>query len=262
MSSIVVTGLALTPVKGTRLRSVEEIELRSDGAAGNRRFFVIDERDRMVSGKALGDLCSVIADYDDAGDRLSLTFPDGSVVDAAVQTDGSLPVRFYSHTLEGQIVVGPWSDALSEHASKRLRLVRGPAAVDRGRAGAASLISRASLARLAEAAGEPDIDVRRFRMLVEIDGVSAHEEDGWVGRRVRIGAATVQFGGHVGRCLFTSRDPETGAVDLPTLDILRDYRSDVNSTEPLPFGIYGKVIREGTVRIGDAVAPSEEPPDQ
>jgi uncharacterized protein YcbX len=253
MSSIVVAGLALTPVKGMRLRSVEHVELRADGAEGNRQFFVIDERDRMISGKALGSLCAVIADYDASDDRLSLTFPDGTVVAAPVQTNGSLPVKFYSHTLEGQVLAGPWSDALSDHASKRLRLVRGPGAVDRGRSGGASLISRASLARLAQAAGEPDVDVRRFRMLVEIDGVGAHEEDDWVGRTVQIGAAAVRFKGHVGRCLFTSRDPVSGEVNLPTLDILREYRGDVQTTEPLPFGIYGEVVREGTVRVGDAV---------
>jgi hypothetical protein len=33
-----------------------------------------------------------------------------------------------------------------------------------------------------------EVDVRRFRMLVEVDGVAAHAEDEWVGRTVRIGA--------------------------------------------------------------------------
>jgi uncharacterized protein YcbX len=57
----------------------------------------------------------------------------------------------------------------------------------------------------------------------------------------------------VGRCLITSRDPDTGVVDLPTLDILRDYRRDLDTTEPLPFGIYGRVLAPGTIRVGDAV---------
>jgi len=257
MSSIAVTGLALTPVKGMRLRSVDKVDLVADGAQGNRRFFVIDERDRMISGTALGSLCAVIADYDASDDRLSLMFPDGTVVAAPVQIDGSLPVKFYSHTVEGQILAGPWSDALSHHTSKRLRLVRRPGAVDRGRSGGASLISRASLARLAQAAGEPAVDARRFRMLVEVDGICAHEEDSWVGSTVQIGAAAVRFKGHVGRCMFTSRDPETGEVDLPTLDILRDYRGEAVTTEPLPFGIYGEVVREGTVRLGDAVTAGQ-----
>ncbi len=90
-------------------------------------------------------------------------------------------------------------------------------------------------------------------MTVEIDGLEAHEEDGWVGREVRIGDATVRFNGNVGRCLITSRDPESGQIDLPTLDIIGSYRREVQTTEPLPFGIYGEVIEEGVVRVGDPV---------
>jgi uncharacterized protein YcbX len=107
---------------------------------------------------------------------------------------------------------------------------------------------------LAAAAGCDAVDARRFRMLIEVDGVAAHEEDGWVGRRVRIGPATLAMHGHVGRCLVTSRDPESGDVDLPTLEILRDYRVAMESTEPLPFGIYGEVLQGGVVRLGDPVA--------
>jgi uncharacterized protein YcbX len=116
-----------------------------------------------------------------------------------------------------------------------------------------SLVSRASLDRLAAEAGERAVDSRRFRMLLEVDGVDAHAEDGWIGRRARVGAATVRFGGNVGRCLITSREPETGIIDLATLDLLGAYRGGCDSTEPLPFGIYGEVLDPGPVRVGDRV---------
>ena len=48
--------------------------------------------------------------------------------------------------------------------------------------------------------------------------------------------------------------PSPGEVDAPTLKLLGRYRQDVESTEPLPFGIYGRVIEPGFVRVGDAVA--------
>ena len=38
----VVSGLAITPVKGTRLRAVDSIRLDEDGVRENRRFFLID----------------------------------------------------------------------------------------------------------------------------------------------------------------------------------------------------------------------------
>ena len=63
----------------------------------------------------------------------------------------------------------------------------------------------------------------------------------------------VSFSGHVGRCLITSRDPDTGEVDLPTLDVLGAYRTGLDTTEPLPFGIWGRVVSPGAVSVGDEV---------
>jgi MOSC domain-containing protein len=251
----VVSGLAITPVKGTRLGAVDQIELARTGARDNRRFCLIDGRDRMVNGKQLGALQEVIAEYAGGERRLTLTLPGGRVASAVVEPGSTVPMRFFSRIVEGRVVNGPLSEALSEHVGQRLRLVEAEGSVDRGPRGAVSLISRASLDRLATAAGERSVDSRRFRMLVEVDGVAAHAEDAWVNRRVRIGEALVRFGGHVGRCLITSRHPETGEIDLPTLDILRDYRGDAQTTEALPFGIYGEVLEQGMIRLGDAVSP-------
>ena len=50
---IAVSGLSITPVKGTRLHEVHEIDLTGDGAREDRRFFVIDDRGKMVNGKLL-----------------------------------------------------------------------------------------------------------------------------------------------------------------------------------------------------------------
>ena len=164
--------------------------------------------------------------------------------------------RFHSRRREGHIVGGPFAAALSELCGQPLQLVQtAESGADRGSGGGVTLISRASLGCLAAEAGTETVDPRRFRMLVEIDGVPAHAEDGWVGRTMSVGEARVRFAGHVGRCLVTSRHPESGAVDLPTLDVLRGYRGTAEATEPLPFGIYGKVVAPGTVRVGDRVAP-------
>jgi uncharacterized protein len=149
---------------------------------------------------------------------------------------------------------GPWSAELSAFIGHPLRIVAARTGVDRGREGGASIVSRASVVRVARAAGRESVDARRFRMLIEIDGAGAHEEDGWVGRRVRVGDSLLTMRGHVGRCLITSRDPDTAETDLPMLDLLRSYRGDEPSTEPLPFGIYGQVLEGGVVRIGDPVS--------
>ena len=87
-----------------------------------------------------------------------------------------------------------------------------------------------------------------------IDGVAAHEEDGWVGRRVAFGDAVVRLHALVGRCAVTTHDPDTGVPDLDTLRILAGYRS-VESEEPLPLGVWGGVEQPGRVRVGDIVEP-------
>ena len=250
---IIVTRLLTTAVKGLRMREAEQVELDRGGALGDRAFYVIDKRGRMVNGKQIGELQTVVADYDRDARELTLTFPDGTAVHGPLKRGDPVRTRFFSRELEARLVGGPWAAALSEHVGRPLRLVEPEIGVDRGLDGVASLISTASVDRLARETGQAKVDPRRFRMLIEVDGVEAHEEDGWVGRSVSVGAARLTMNGHVGRCLITSRDPDTGEVDLPTLDALGAYRRDVPSTEPLPFGIYGRVLEPGIVRVGDAI---------
>lgn len=255
--SATVTALSTTAVKGMRISPAPAIELDQLGARRNRAFYVLDERDRMVNGKQIGELQAVATRYADG--ELTLRFPAGTIAHDRVRYGETLQTGFFSRRYRARLLVGPWSRALSEFVGRPLRLVEPvEPGVDRGRAGVVSLISQASVRRLGEEADVDRLDARRFRMLIQIDGVSAHEEDSWVGRRVRIGPALVAMHGHVGRCLVTSRDPETGEIDLPTLDLLGRYRRGLASTEPLPFGIYGEVLTPGTVRVGDPVGVEDQ----
>lgn len=251
-----VAGLATTPVKGLRVAARSQVLLERGGVRGDRRFFLVDDRARMVNGKHLGALNTVEAALDEQEQRLTLAFPDGGVVSGTLERGPELQATFFSRPRAARLLLGPFSAALSEHAGEPLRLAEladGRPAVDRGEQGAATIISRASLAALAQAAEEHEIDSRRFRMTIELTGVDAHEEDGWIGREVTIGEARVVLRGHVGRCIVTSRHPESGEVDLPTLDLLRSYRDGADTTEPLAFGVYGAVRREGVVCVGDEV---------
>jgi MOSC domain-containing protein len=250
---ITVSGLVTTPVKGTRVREVPEIELGERGARGDRAFYIIDERDRMVNGKNFKHLQTVVADYNPAAEALTVAFPDGSEAAGEVTYDGTITTSFFNHPKEARVVRGPWNDALSAFFGQPLRLVGTASAVDRGKHGAISVMSRASLRHLSAIAERAGVNGRRFRMLIEVDGIEAHEEDGWVGRRVRIGSALVRGCGHVGRCVITTRDPDTAEGDLDTLKLLATYRPKIGTTEPLAFGIYGEVLEGGPVRVGDPV---------
>jgi hypothetical protein len=251
-----VAVLAGTPIKGLRLTARRQVLLEPGGVRFDRSFFLVDERGRMVNGKHLGALSSVTAELDDLGQRLTLTFPGGEVLSGPIEHGEALEVSFFSRSRHARALLGPFSSALSEHAGQSLRLLApadGCSAIDRGPRGAVTMVSRASLDSLARAAGEREIDARRFRMSIELDGAEPHEEDRWVGRELTVGNARILLHGHVGRCIVTSRHPESGEVDLPTLDLLSAYRDGAATTEPLAFGVYGAVLQEGVVRVGDAV---------
>ena len=129
----------------------------------------------------------------------------------------------------------------------------GSSAADRGSDGVVSIISRGSLARLAEVAGGGRVDARRFRMSVEVDGPAAHgEDDGSAAARARRGDRA-RSQATWDDASSPRRDPDSDEVDLPTLDLLRSYRSGAATSEPLAFGVYGAVLEPGTVRIGDEV---------
>jgi uncharacterized protein len=249
-----VSWISFTPVKATMLHLVDEADLLESGVHGDRRFYFVTERGRLVSNKDHGPLQLVCAEYDAESDALSLRFPDGDVVDGEVGRGAEIETVFHKRPRTARLVVGPWADAVSEVMGQPVRLVEPELpAPDRGRGGAASLLSTTSLERLARQLGVATLDRRRFRMNFGVEGVEAHEEDRWRGHRVRVGEAVVIPQGNVGRCAITTQNPDTGQVDLDTLKALAGYRSGIETTEPLPFGIHAAVAQAGRVRVGDAV---------
>jgi uncharacterized protein YcbX len=253
-----VATISIAPVKGLALAHPDAVDIGPAGARGDRSFFLVDERGDMVSAPRLGALLQVTARHDEAAGMLRLTFPGPAVVEAPVELGAPEDVRFFRRAVRIRPVQGPFSAALSEHVGRPVRLMAAPeagSAVDRGAHGAVTLLSLGSLDRLRREAGlaEP-IDARRFRMLLALDGAGEHEEDAWMGRSLRIGEALLRVSGNVGRCVLTTRNPDSGRVDLLTLHVLRAYRDDVDGTEPLPFGVHAEVLEPGRVALGDPVA--------
>lgn len=260
-----VAWISIAPVKGMRIQDLSEVELGPDGVPGDREFIVVDEKQKLVNGKRVGPLMEIVPEYRHEAGELKLTFPDGSVVEGEVEKSEPEEITFFENVLRARPVAGPFSQAISNHCGVPLRLMTRPEGrpgVDRGEFGSATLLGTASMDRLAKAradfedaeAVEP-IDQRRFRMTFGVEGFEAHEEDGWIEGRVGIGDAEVKVNNHVGRCAVTTRDPDHGSVDMKTLHYIRSYREDVESFEPIPFGVYASVTAPGTVRLGDPVTP-------
>jgi uncharacterized protein len=254
-----VARISIAPVKALGLVHPDEVDVGERGVAGNRRFWLIEADGRLVSNKRHGKLMQVRPEWDEETRELALTFPDGSHVAGTVELgDEVFEQEMYKHPIRSRHVVGPWQAAISEYAGMELTLLWAEeGAPDRLHAGAATLVSRESVTRLAEVAGEAQLDARRFRMLFDIEGVEPHAEDEWIGTQVQIGDATLHVHGDVGRCAITTLDPDTGVPTVDTLKALASYRRQ-GRKEPLPLGVYASVVVPGRVRVGDEVAPTQE----
>ncbi|MGC1886456.1 MAG: MOSC domain-containing protein, partial [Stellaceae bacterium] len=111
-----------------------------------------------------------------------------------------------------------------------------------------SLFSLQTLQQLGEEVGAI-LDKRRFRANVYLDLGTAggFSEDGLVGRRLRIGSrVVVSVSDRDPRCQMITLDPDTAE---PNPEVLRKVARGHDGTA----GVYGAVLVEGIIRVGDDV---------
>jgi uncharacterized protein YcbX len=260
-STPTIAWISIAPVKSLAMQALTDAEIGPHGIPGDRRFALLDAATRrVVNAKRVGRLIVVRPTVSADGGYLALDFPDGTRVEAAVECTAPGSGIFYGLERAVHHLAGPFDEAISAFAGLSLHLVEmaGPGTgVDRGDKGATvSLADTASLRELAALGGRHDpLDQRRFRMTIGIDGVAPYAEDAWLGKDVRVGTAVVRPGGNVGRCATTTRDPDTADIDFDTLGCLAQTRGELETTEPLPLGVWATVVTPGHVRLGDQVVP-------
>lgn len=247
--------ISATPVKGTTLLHPERVELTREGIPGNRRFHLVDGHGRLVSGTEIPQLVQIRAELDAGTQELRLTFPDGRVVEGpASDLTEAVTTGFYGRWVEGRAVQGPFSDAFSDFAGRPVRLVCTDQEGDGPDVHRLTLVSFASVRQLAVGAGhDGELDSRRFRMNLELEGCDPYEEDSWDGRAVRVGEAVLRLHGQVPRCVVTNLDPVTGTKDFDTLRQLARQRERIADGRGLPFGMYAEIEEPGRASVGDLV---------
>jgi uncharacterized protein YcbX len=249
--AIAVTALHVAPVKGARLRPVPEVRVGRHGAAGDRRFLVVGADGELLTTARTPALTEVEPAWDDARGALRLRFPDGTEIEDVVEPGAPATTRLYDgREVRGRRLDGPLADALSAHLRRPARLfVR-----DEDQTAAddfpLTLMSEGSQRALAPALGGDVPDARRFRMTIAIDGVEAWAEHGWAGGELHVGEAVLRVVDPVPRCVVTTRSPDDGRRDLPTLKALARLRGK----DDVSFGVWCEVVAPGRVRVGDAVA--------
>jgi MOSC domain-containing protein len=255
-----VCALAFTPVKGTRLVHADSVDVDRHGVAGDRAFHVL-EADGGGQLSAIPGLIAVESGWDPATQTLTLGVPGrppvsgrvrlGERLTGVVRWDGDRPVA-------SRRVLGPWSALLSEHLGREVVLGRPQAAARAVDVGPLTLVSMASVQRVAEQLGGPAVDPARLRMNLHVDGVGAFAEDGWYGRRIALGGAVLRVRGPVPRCAIVTSDPVSGVRDRPVLKAIVQCRASIRvpgSDEVVraPLGVYADVETPGRIEVGDGV---------
>lgn len=250
-----VARLSVAPVKSTGLHHPDQIRLYRWGAEGNRAFYFAQQDGRLFTNKDLGPLVRLRATYEQDQERLTLTFPDRAVISGdATRLGAAVETNFFGRPVHGRVMEGDWSAALSAFAGRPVVLVRPDQPGDANDGYPVSVFGTASAEELARRSGRPEaLDSRRFRMLIEVAGTGPHEEDGWIGRSVRVGDAVIRVDMPVERCVITTQDPSTGLKDFETLAAIKAYRGRGLLRRRIEFGVYANVLQAGTVRVGDPV---------
>jgi uncharacterized protein len=260
-----VARLSIAPVRALALQHPASIDVVDGGVLEDRRFYLVDGHGRLVDRLLAGELVRVAAETNAEATWLRMTFPDGSVIEDEVRLDEPVRTEIYGRLAVGHVVAGRWAAALEPFAHRPVLLVRCDrpggtrikADEDHVR-NAVSIVSDGSLVELARQLGVDRVDARRFRMLVEVEGAAAHEEDTWIGGSLAIGSAVLSVTKPDARCAITTQNPDTGERDLDTLRTVLRYRG-FRAGDPekkIDFGVLGEVVTPGTISVGDEVTVS------
>jgi uncharacterized protein YcbX len=115
--------------------------------------------------------------------------------------------------------------------------------------GYVSIHGRASVQALGKALNDANLSELRFRSNVSVDGLEPFEEQGWIGKTVRVGSMQFRVHTSIGRCLAPHANPETGQRDRQILTTLTHAFGQEKPT--LAVGLVPEGV--GNIAIGDEV---------
>lgn len=273
-----VAALYRYPIKGFTPESVESLTIQPDGRVQGDRVLAFrfadaaspEDRDGLdywpkAKGLALQDFPSLAVlrlTFDESTQRVAVQNGADTLVDTVLDEAGSDTFR---EAITDFVLASGEGRKLSREGRLPLTLV-GDGTLsrfqDRPR-GYVSVHSAASVSALGEALGM-EIDDRRFRSNIVIEGLEANEELDWAGT-VRIGDVEFNAEGAIVRCLATHANPDTGERDA---SVLKTLTGVLGMAEPclgrllLPVGVASAGVMPGSadtafaggvIRIGDTV---------
>ncbi|MBX6355425.1 MAG: MOSC domain-containing protein [Micromonosporaceae bacterium] len=264
-----IASLHTYPVKGCRRLDHDSAQVEPWGLAGDRRWMIVDEVDgQSVTQREVPGLAAIRPSIVDGVLRLRAA----GAPDLEVPEPDAPPVPVAVH--RSRLVAtpaGPAADAwLTALLERKVRLVwlddptRRPVDEHYGEPGDRVSFADAYPVLLANAAslealngwlaeeGSPEgaLPMARFRPNIVISGAAPWAEDGWLGRRLRIGGVTFRAVKPCDRCVVTTTDQETGERGHEPLRTLGKRR---NIDQKLLFGTNLIPDGPGRIAVGDPV---------
>ena len=270
-----VAALTVYPLKSAAGIRVDTLHLDDRGAMGDRRWLLVDGEGHAITARECHALLHITPRFatPDRNGALLLDAPRHTTFTAVVPGADHIarPVFIWDDAtlaLDAGDDAADWcSDVigracrlvyLDEDAQRPLkRKYAGPVAAERRYVaftdGAPLLMLGlpsidALNARLVEQGAPAALDRRRFRANVWLDGLGAHEEDGW--SLVQIGDVRFGLGSLCTRCVLTTVDPDTLEQGLEPLRIWAGYR---RTSDGVVFGVNATHETPGTITVGESV---------
>ena len=269
MDELVLTGIAVYPLKSGAGIDLDAREVERCGLRGDRRWMVIDAGGVCVTARERPQLVRMRARITGIGLRLELDgrepltvrYPDAGSRAARVWIWGQA-----CNALDAGDTAAHW---ISDAIDKPVRLV---AMDDRARRRPdpdctlpedevsfadcypVLAIGRSSLDDLNTRTPAP-VSMRRFRPNLVVSGGAPYAEDDW--RRIRIGSVEFEGVENCERCELPTVDPDTGAPDpkREPMRTLARYRRRATGGVFLGQNLVPRSA--GTVRVGDRVVVLE-----
>lgn len=256
-----VAALYRYPVKGFTPEACDVLSVLSSGRIAGDRILGFRFADNPAPDDAWSRKTGMVAlintpglarlklRFDVNALRLTISLDGKTLVDEVVNDDGRERVA----AAVADYVLRLDENPLRGHPERLpLRLI-GDGVTPRytdAEAGQVTLHGRASLRELAAALGGVEVSELRFRSNIALDGLEAWEEQGWVGRKIRIGEVEFNVVKLKLRCLATHANPETGERDLPILTTLPKAFGQERPTFAVALE---PSSAPGDIRVGDEV---------
>lgn len=254
--NITVSNLYRYPIKGLSPQPLESVDLvDSFGFPGDRVFAVALPNNRFEEAQPepkrkseflilakYPTLAKIDASFDHETRTLSLTYEGKTLSEKADTPEGKERISqflspFYprSNDAEGQVrlVAGNNEHRFTDVGTH-----------SRGMMHSISLMNLNSIRALEKIAG-CEIDVRRFRANIVVDGLPAWAEQDLVGKDFSLGEVRFQGVWPTSRCPATQANPDTGIRDINIPKLLKTNFGHSN------LGVYISTQSAGRVSLGD-----------